>query len=762
MKYIFTIAITFTLVVVSAEADSMARLKLISAAKERVRKVVTDGYSKARKASTSEILRDLEDFRVRDPDATNAEVQAYVNTVVFHVCKKGCIYYGRNYGEFQPEVATKAAEALATRLLDDPSTSKPVAAEALDSLVLVLANSERFAEAENRAKAVIAIPAKDADVNARPWIALMRVYRWWDRYDQALEAGREACRIKPNRVPDVVDMACSFGRHDDAIALWKEFLDETAEFTYYTTHAGRFAYGPVREKVYPRLRAFVRNVKIPVEKRFNLASSLGLFSPETPEAEEDRALFKGEDLSQKKFNLGDANYVSRAYIDGRWAHFTRLMDAFSTVAKPNLGTPLYRRSYAMALAYQGRDKDALTALGKAKTEKDLKPLDRARIAALEAVLCRQDAVKAVEAFRLPVTERAEALLLPAQFTLNLKRNGEAHRYTAAYQACFKEIPRRRVEVPFFAKGVPDITAWRAIRSQLKPTFVDVKVTGDLEFLETDVATGRTAVEKTALDSGDAKMEVTPLCDAEGLHIFLCVRDKNARAVEEGFAGGIGTEMYFAPGENQPYICFGTSPRKGIDFEFNTAYSSLDHQRLRAMDAPKGPRTIRCDVAFTDEDYVCHLCFPWTAFYQKLPAKAGTAWKFDCLADGYSWGGVQTVHEPSRWGDLVFNLSPEQLTAIRRRLVVRTYKSWNAAPEGRCAPFDEWADPVLGDPEFYEACLKPLEAELKGYSARVKPEMTDADVNEIFVKGVQRWMGLKYEIAELRRKYLTQKQIGGKW
>lgn len=40
--------------------------------------------------------------------------------------------------------------------------------------------------------------------------------------------------------------------------------------------------------------------------------------------------------------------------------------------------------------------------------------------------------------------------------------------------------------------------------------------------------------------------------------------------------------------------------------------------------------------------------------------------------------------------------------------------------------------------------------------RVTPEMTDADVNDVIVHALPRWMGLKYEIDALRRDWLLEK------
>ena len=59
-------------------------------------------------------------------------------------------------------------------------------------------------------------------------------------------------------------------------------------------------------------------------------------------------------------------------------------------------------------------------------------------------------------------------------------------------------------------------------------------------------------------------------------------------------------------------------------------------------------------------------------------------------------------------------------------------------------------------EQAERRRKKIEEQLAGYAARVKADMSDAEVNEIFEKGLVRMRGLKYEIDRLRREYLARK------
>ena len=71
-------------------------------------------------------------------------------------------------------------------------------------------------------------------------------------------------------------------------------------------------------------------------------------------------------------------------------------------------------------------------------------------------------------------------------------------------------------------------------------------------------------------------------------------------------------------------------------------------------------------------------------------------------------------------------------------------------------FRIWEDSVIGDPDFYQKMLAPLEAELAAYAKMVKYDMTDAEVAEVYTKALPRWKGLTHEVDELRRKYLSER------
>ncbi len=244
-------------------------------------------------------------------------------------------------------------------------------------------------------------------------------------------------------------------------------------------------------------------------------------------------------------------------------------------------------------------------------------------------------------------------------------------------------------------------------------------------------------------------------------MFLRAAADNARDIERGFAQGIGTEMYLAPGVNQPYTCLGSAPAEGVTFLFHTTYDNRNHKRLE-KDEPQ--TSFRSEVEFTETDYVLHLFFAWDGYYNKLPAK-GTDWRFECLAwsptGGCSWGGSQGIHSASAWGNLRFELTNTQLNEIRKEIIFKSYRSYKNVlrdPGTKEDLFQCWADSEIGDPDFYQAVLEPIEKELDAYAAMVTVDMSDEDVATIYSNAVPRWKGLSHEVDQLRREYLTDRIV----
>lgn len=579
--------------------------------------------------------------------------------------------------------------------------------------------------------------------------------RWADRYDDAKKAYRKAAKFNGVEAAKMMaDLAVDYGRQSDIADAWADVDDSYPRLLWCV---GRDVPGAADEAF-----KYIEDEKNPVKNRRDILARY--FGAEKSErGERSRQIAAKLDYAGY-FNWDVFGRFTRVYRFGDWALFVKIAEAFKTMAWFN--DPGRYRAYLFSLVAVGRSSDAaefsrrFVAADAAREKPALTPLERVKFEMIGALAEKRDLAEVARAAGLAPRQYGEALLTAAQWTLNLRRNEECERYSAMYRALFKDAPARSYPVRFFERPVSSIAAWRGIADTLEKSYVDVRMCGELDSLETDVATGRAVVEKTSLDADDARMEITSFCDVEGLKIVMRVVDGNARAVENGFAGGIATECYFAPGEGEPYICFSSAPREGVGFVFYTAYSSAYSERVEFGDG-RSPLAIRQEREFSDGDYVLMITLPWRAFYQKLPARPATRWRFECLADGYSWGGSQGVHESSSWGDLVFDLKPSEISAIRRRLIYDTCKDFNSAPHGELSAFARWSDPVVGDSEFYESVLKPLEEKLVRQAKRVSGKMSGLEVDDIYENGAKIWLGLDHEIDALRRNWLLEKFAGSR-
>ena len=116
-----------------------------------------------------------------------------------------------------------------------------------------------------------------------------------------------------------------------------------------------------------------------------------------------------------------------------------------------------------------------------------------------------------------------------------------------------------------------------------------------------------------------------------------------------------------------------------------------------------------------------------------------------------------MHNRSAFGALVFEgITPKAAAAIRRIILKKAADAyWNAmsARSNGCIEF--WKDPELGDPAFYAECIAPLVARLDPYAGRVKPDMTDEDVMDVYENAAKDWLNIEFIVSDLRRRYLER-------
>jgi hypothetical protein len=183
-----------------------------------------------------------------------------------------------------------------------------------------------------------------------------------------------------------------------------------------------------------------------------------------------------------------------------------------------------------------------------------------------------------------------------------------------------------------------------------------------------------------------------------------------------------------------------------------------NKRFRLISKKAG--TLFWDSRATDKGVALYIRIPWMTLYDKLPREGGK-YQFEAIHwtnGGRSWGGSKSVHNRSSFGDLIFsNMTKKNLTAIKRRIIKKAYDHYKKQKAGNFnGVIDFWEDPELGDPEFYNACLRAMVSELDGYGKMIKPGMSDEEVELVFGKAVPKWMEIEYVVADLRRKYLSDK------
>lgn len=339
----------------------------------------------------------------------------------------------------------------------------------------------------------------------------------------------------------------------------------------------------------------------------------------------------------------------------------------------------------------------------------------------------------------------------------------AHAIAKYYKAKVNpEAVTKTYDVRFSKRRVAGAGDWANL--PFKPDESDFDRTfggGSLAFLLTDVATGDRG---NAVQGGDkARKYPTTLqavTDEWGLHIVMTFYDRRAREFESGKLDCGSYECYLAPGENTPHACIMAKLKKDmLATVFNTTYDRPGHRRL----VPTDPRMMRSETAYTDDAVICYLGFSWDNYATRIP-EDGTLWEFESLFWGptpSAWNGTSSIHGRSTWGKLRFSLDEAARTKILRAQLYKACNGYKAekTPAGHpLAPgqegvFDHWKDDAVGDPAFYDTCLKPLETELDAAAARVGVEMSDADVREVAAKYLARFRDIRYEVARLRTRYL---------
>ena len=377
---------------------------------------------------------------------------------------------------------------------------------------------------------------------------------------------------------------------------------------------------------------------------------------------------------------------------------------------------------------------------------------RIRQAAEELLqLCRSE--------KMPRIKQAELLGDIAKVAVCAFNDSAATAIDTVRSTLIKQEPRRSFRVQFVDNAPYDISAWLRspyINEKGKYAVLDRKYGNNLKnLLATDAAiTNRSLGASNSRDSRKARFSA--VCDADGIHLFLLAPCRNFKDVADGLERVASYEMYLAPGKNEPYHCLIMNPGSDRFYDkFHTMYRNRHYRRITVKNG-----TVYYEKRATPQGVAAYLRIPWIAFYDKIPQN-GDKYEFEAIYwanGGYSWGGSKSVHNRSSFGDWIFSgMTPQALNSIKRRIISRAYSHYKDQKAGsKNGVLDFWEDPELGDPKFYNTCLRKMVEKLDEYGRKIKPGMSDKEVELLYDKAVPKWLDIEYVVADLRSKYLRDK------
>ena len=356
-------------------------------------------------------------------------------------------------------------------------------------------------------------------------------------------------------------------------------------------------------------------------------------------------------------------------------------------------------------------------------------------------------------------ERADFLLRAVKRATALRQEDVARAIHAERAKLVRKEEPRSLPCPYIENAPQDISSILAspFYKNGKKGLADRKFGDDLKFIiETDVTANRTMTEFNGKPFRPT--EVFAFCDRNGVKVMLrAFYDKETlEKFKNGFGGVGGYEAYIVPGADVPYTFLGFSPgATKLSSAFLTQYDNgTGYRNLKSEDD-----SILLSNYVADDSVISLLSFSWAKEFATLPSN-GDKWYFEPLCwsnGGWSWGGSKTVHNRSAFGALVFEgITPKAAAAIRRIILKKAADAyWNAksARSNGCIEF--WKDPELGDPAFYAECIAPLVARLDPYAGRVKHDMTDADVMDVYENAAKDWLNIEFIVSDLRRRYLER-------
>ena len=476
-------------------------------------------------------------------------------------------------------------------------------------------------------------------------------------------------------------------------------------------------------------------------------------------------------------NLGDTYGALTPAYDRNPTIAAKLWEHYLKAVKLTKAPVDFRAAQYAALAYAelGDKAKAVAAANEGLSNDKLKPEERFELALMartlgfkgnEAEIAAQAKAAVAELGKGVDAKLLKKFMQRAFAAATVGRDETLKRGVAKYylDEVRATLPKKSYTVHFSDRNVAGAGDWANL--PFKPDESDfdrVYGGGGMAFMTTDVATGDRG---NAVQGGEkARKHPTTLqvvADEWGIHVVCTFYDRRARQFESGELDCGSYESYIAPGENTPYACFLSYPKKDARGSvMNTSYDQPGHRRINVND----PTKYRSDTVFTDDAVVTYTAFSWDCFADHIPAD-GAEWDFESIFWGpvpSAWNGTESIHGRSTWGKLRFELGDAGRVKIQRAQLFKAVNAYKAEKLPKQVSrgsvqegvFSHWSDDELGDLDFYEARLKPLMAELDPVAEKVKVGMSDADVRAIAGAYLSRFRDIRFEVARLRARYLAE-------
>lgn len=736
--------------------------KRVAETKERIAAIDKKFKSFSKKVSYPQRIEMAKEF-LKDPEfSADPAVRYKIYDYIISCCRMPGWTTIQCYDAKAADVELVPA---AMAIINDKAIRNTQKVKTYSELAEYYAGIKDFKKAEAVAREAMTLKQLDKMYQAKTYLILANVYRWNEDYENYKKTIWEAMKIHPTTAASHgAAIAFRYGKLDDAAAFWKAANNLYAELLFYApanprrsnTHYGSMSMSPCDRTA--DARKFVMDTKNPAKQRFDIAAHYCMDTME-PEDVAARATLKGIPAKDKfSWAFPRNGGFLMAYGRGDYALAAELCEL--TMDTRYMEPVHAKMLYVSSLGACGRTADAIKVANEYIATLKLTDMEKLKFQCFVALLEGKDVMPVIKAAKRSNKEEYGIIRSVARQCLVWGKTAEAEKYAAEYQKYFAMPEKRVLTVKYFDTPIYSVADWRKIYSKLEKQYCNIPYRGKLDFFETDVATGSRNVTFDPAAKPLGATEITAAADRYGLHVFLRIEAENAREVEQGFAKAVSPECYFAPGHNQPYICFGPDPVGKSSWTFHTTYNNKGSTRLNEK---QPARSYRIEYAFSDTDYVIHIFFGWENHYNKLPEN-GSEYLFEAIvwtpAGGMTWGGTQGPHGVSEWGRLRFDLNRKQLNEIRKEIIFKTYRNYKLIPYGGATGMGEdafatWGAELIGDPEFYQQYLKPLQEKLEKYAKMVKKDMTDEEIEDVYVNALPLMKGLRYEVEDLRRKYLEE-------